>query len=75
VQSRVFEPFFTTKSIGKGTGQGLSLVQTVIVRKHDGTVGFETTPGKGTVFRLTLPLHEADAAAGPADGGNSIGMQ
>ncbi len=56
VRSRVFEPFFTTKEPGKGTGQGLSLVHSLITAGHGGTVTFETEGGKGTTFIVRLPL-------------------
>jgi len=53
---RIFEPFFTTKAVGKGTGQGLTVVYGSIVKKHGGTVTFETETGKGTTFIVRLPL-------------------
>ncbi len=53
---RVFEPFFTTKDVGHGTGQGLTLVYSTIVKKHGGTVTFETEIGKGTTFIIRLPI-------------------
>jgi PAS domain S-box-containing protein len=55
-RSKIFSPFFTTKEMGKGTGQGLAIVHTVIVSQHGGTVDFDTEIGKGTTFRLRLPL-------------------
>jgi PAS domain S-box-containing protein len=55
-RQRIFEPFFTTKAVGKGTGQGLTVVYGSIVKKHGGTVTFETEIGKGTTFILHLPL-------------------
>jgi len=55
-RQRIFEPFFTTKDVGKGTGQGLTIVYTNIVKKHGGTVTFETEVGRGTTFVLRLPF-------------------
>ncbi len=56
IQSRVFDPFFTTKAVGKGTGQGLALAYSVIVKKHKGTIGVESQPGRGTTFVIRLSL-------------------
>ena len=53
--NRIFEPFFTTKK--KGTGLGLMIVQR-IVRAHDGRIDLESNVGRGTTFRIWLPLHE-----------------
>lgn len=53
--SRIFDPFFTTKEVGKGTGQGLSLVYGIIVKKHEGTISFETAENQGTTFIICLP--------------------
>ncbi len=59
---RVFEPFFTTKGPGEGTGLGLASVWGC-VRDHGGTVSLETEPGKGTTFRIDLPLSRHDETA------------
>lgn len=56
IHERIFEPFFTTKPMGKGTGQGLPIVHSVVVGKHQGKVGFTSEVGKGTTFTLHLPL-------------------
>jgi signal transduction histidine kinase len=53
---RIFDPFYTTKPVGKGTGLGLSLSYG-IVQKHHGNIEIETEVGKGTKFRVTLPIH------------------
>jgi PAS domain S-box-containing protein len=53
--NRIFEPFYTTKK--KGTGLGLMIVQR-IVRDHNGRIDLESHVGKGTVFRIWLPLYE-----------------
>ena len=53
--SRIFEPFYTTKK--KGTGLGLMIVQR-IVRAHGGRIELESQVGRGTTFRIWLPLHE-----------------
>jgi two-component system, NtrC family, sensor kinase len=57
-RAKVFEPFFTTKEVGKGTGQGLALAYNSIVKRHRGTLDFETELGIGTTFVIRLPLAE-----------------
>ena len=53
--NRIFEPFYTTKK--QGTGLGLMIVQR-IVRAHNGRIELESNAGRGTTFRIWLPLHE-----------------
>ena len=63
-RSKIFEPFFTTKDVGKGTGQGLTMVYGSVVNRHGGTVVFETEENCGTTFVVRLPLktkNEGDA--------------
>jgi signal transduction histidine kinase len=61
IGDRIFEPFFTTKTVGKGSGQGLAIAQS-IVGNHDGTLTFESEVGKGTVFTIRLPIEVATEA-------------
>jgi PAS domain S-box-containing protein len=67
VRPRIFDPFFTTKDVGKGTGQGLSIVYGSIVKKHGGSVRFETEVGKGTAFILRLPVTPRTGDAGSGE--------
>jgi two-component system NtrC family sensor kinase len=60
VQKRLFEPFYTTKAVGKGTGLGLSIAFGIIV-KHDGRIDFRSELGRGTTFRITLPIDASQA--------------
>jgi signal transduction histidine kinase len=55
VVARVFDPFFTTKELGRGTGQGLALVRSIVADKHAGRVTLQTT-GDGTTFEIRIPL-------------------
>ncbi|GAB4261876.1 MAG: hypothetical protein Kow0065_12470 [Methylomicrobium sp.] len=55
LRSKIFDPFFTTKPIGKGTGLGLSL-SFKIIKEHNGSIDLTSEPGKGTTFRVYLPI-------------------
>jgi PAS domain S-box-containing protein len=64
IQHRIFDPFFTTKEVGKGTGQGLGIVHSVM-QKHGGSVSFNTASGEGTTFILRFPLELGDKEIEP----------
>ncbi len=59
VTARIFEPFFTTKEAGKGTGQGLAIVRT-LVEGMAGKLTFKSKVGVGTAFDIRLPLARLD---------------
>jgi PAS domain S-box-containing protein len=60
--NKVFNTFFTTKGL-EGTGLGL-LVTRKLAAAHGGAVGVESTPGKGSVFRIELPRDKLPAVTG-----------
>jgi len=62
-KAQIFKPFFTTKPAGKGTGLGLAAVRNC-VDNHSGFICVDSEPGKGSTFRIYLPLLERKEPVG-----------
>ncbi|MFQ5537232.1 MAG: PAS domain-containing sensor histidine kinase [Gemmatimonadota bacterium] len=62
VRGRIFEPFFTTKDAERGTGLGLSVARRV-VEAHGGEIVMDPLPGRGTRFRVRIPIRVSPAPA------------
>jgi len=57
--SKLFTPFFTTKETGKGTGLGLA-ISYGIIQSHGGEIDVESEVGKGSTFRIKLPIERSE---------------
>ena len=61
-RAKLFQPFFTTKPFGQGTGLGRSVVHG-IVTAHGGTIEVDSEAGRGSEFRIRLPVDPSRARA------------
>jgi PAS domain S-box-containing protein len=74
LKEKIFEPFFTTKDVNKGTGIGLSLVNT-IVKEHDGRINVETTVGEGTTFTIHLKVSKVEKMESSSGAVSSVDIE
>ena len=56
VKAKIFDHLFTTKDVGKGTGLGLAIAHKIVTEKHGGNLTVNSTPDRGTIFVIQLPL-------------------
>ncbi len=71
LMDKIFDPYFTTKEVGKGSGMGLAVVQS-IVTNHDGFVKVESELGKGSTFRAFFPKIKEDITVEATGEANNI---
>ncbi len=64
IHKQIFDPYFTTKEQGKGSGLGLSVINS-IVKKYGGKITVDSEPGAGTVFRVYFPITSDTEAVDP----------
>ena len=71
--SKLFTPFFTTKETGKGTGLGLA-ISYGIIQSHNGDIDVKSEMGKGSTFRIKLPIEKQDGELGRSGEGEKMNV-
>jgi signal transduction histidine kinase len=71
--SKLFDPFFTTKQTGKGTGLGLA-ISYGIIQSHNGDIDVKSEVGKGSTFRIKLPIEKQDGELGRSGEGEKMNV-
>ena len=61
IQSKIFDPFFTTKDVGVGSGQGLSMAYSIVVKKHAGQIDVQSDEGQGATFTVKIPINDSES--------------
>ncbi len=69
-QEHIFEPFFTTNREKGGGGLGLHIIYNIVTQKLNGTIDWQSEPGRGTAFVINIPVAQAETSAGQLAGGS-----
>jgi len=67
-RNKIFAGGFTTKEVGIGTGLGLSISKKIVEETHDGSLDFESEVGRGTTFRVRLPIRQVKSRPSSSSG-------
>lgn len=65
IRPKIFAAGFTTKPFGEGTGLGLTISREIVEDTHGGKIGFESEPGKGTIFHVRIPIEQKQRSETP----------
>jgi signal transduction histidine kinase len=57
-RARAFDAGYTTKAVGEGLGMGLAIARQIVEEKHAGRIAVESEPGRGSIFRIHMPVRQ-----------------